>query len=106
MIVDHRTYQLQPHKLRAWLELYERYGLPVQKRHLGRLIGFFVSEIGPLNQVVHLWSYESLADRATRRAEMAKDPDWADFLKRNAELAALQSQESKILTPTSFSPLK
>jgi len=106
MIVDHRTYQLHPHKLRAWLELYERYGLPVQKRHLGRLIGFFVSEIGPLNQVVHLWSYESLADRATRRAEMAKDPDWADFLKRNAELAALQSQESKILTPTSFSPLK
>ncbi len=106
MIIDHRTYTLNPHKLRPWLELYERYGLPVQLKHLGGLVGFFVSEIGPLNQVVHIWSYDSLDERQRRRAEMAKDPEWADFLKRNGELAALQSQESKIMVPTAFSPIK
>lgn len=106
MIVDHRTYTLHPLKLQPWLDLYETYALPVQKRYLGELIGFFVTEIGTLNQVVHLWSFASLDDRQRRRAEMAKDPAWQDFLKRNAELAALAHQENKILVPTSFSPVK
>ncbi len=106
MIVDHRTYTFHPTTMPAWLELYESLGLPVQQRHLGQLIGFFITEIGTLNQAVHLWAFESLEDRQRRRAEMAKDPDWHEFLKRNAELAALQHQENKILVPTSFSPLK
>ena len=37
---------------------------------------------------------------------MAKDPDWQEFMRRNEELGALQSQESKIMVPTAFSPLK
>lgn len=106
MIIDHRTYSLYPMKLQPWLALYEKEALPVQKKHLGPLIGFFVSEIGPLNQVVHLWSFESLEDRQQRRARMAQDPDWKAFLVKNAELAALQSQENKILLPTAFSPIK
>lgn len=106
MIVDHRTYTMHPLKLQPWLDLYETWGLPVQKRHLGELIGFFVTEIGTLNQVVHLWSFASLEDRQRRRAAMAQDPDWHDFLKRNAELAALAHQENKILVPAAFSPIK
>ncbi len=106
MLIDHRTYTLHPHKLRAWLELYERYGLPVQKKHLGPLVGYFVSDIGPLNQVIHLWSYDSIEDRARRRAALAADPGWVDFLKRVGELAPFQAQENKILVPTSFSPLQ
>jgi hypothetical protein len=106
VIVDHRTYTFHPMKMQPWLELYENHGLPVQQRHLGRLIGFFVTEIGTLNQVVHIWAFESLEDRQRRRTEMAKDSDWHEFLKRNAELAALQHQENKILVPTGFSPLK
>lgn len=106
MIVDHRTYTMHPTKLPSWLKLYEEYGLPVQQRHLGKLIGFFVSEIGPLNQVVHIWQYEDLADRQRRRAAMAEDRDWQEFMRRNEELGALQSQENKIMVPTAFSPLK
>ena len=106
MIVDHRTYTMKPLMLQPWLQLYESYGLPVQERHLGGLIGFFVTEIGTLNQVVHLWRFESLEDRQQRRAAMAKDPDWAEFLRRNAELAALDHQENKILLPAPFSPIK
>lgn len=50
MIVEMRTYALHIGKLNAFLEIYERLGLPIQKRVLGNLIGFFQSEIGPLNQ--------------------------------------------------------
>ena len=39
-------------------------GIPI----LGRLIGYFQTEIGDLNHVVHLWAYDSLEDRAARRA--------------------------------------
>jgi hypothetical protein len=87
-------------------EVYEEYGLPVQQRHLGKLIGFFVSEIGPLNQVVHLWQYEDLADRQRRRAAMAEDPAWQEFMRRNEELGALQHLENKILLPAAFSPIR
>jgi hypothetical protein len=89
-----------------WLALYEEYGLPVQLRHLGNLIGFFQNEIGTLNQVVHLWGFDDLNDRQRRRAEMAKDPGWHEFMRRNEELAALMHQESKIVTPVRLSPIK
>jgi hypothetical protein len=89
LVIDHRTYTMHPLKLGKWLELYEAYALPVQLRHLGNLLGFFQTEIGTLNQVVHLWGFDDLADRTRRRAAMAKDPDWAEFLRRNEELGAL-----------------
>lgn len=106
MIIDHRTYTFYPLKLGPWLKLYEEYGLPVQLRHLGKLIGFFQTEIGPLNQVVHLWGFEDLSERQRRRAAMAEDPDWDDFLQKNAELGALRHQEDKIVVPVSFSPIR
>jgi hypothetical protein len=106
MIVDHRTYSFHPGKLNQWLELYETVALPVQKKHLGNLIGFFVTEVGPLNQVVFMWGFESMGDRERRRAEMAKDPDWQAFLGRVGELGALKSQENKIVVPVPFSPIR
>jgi hypothetical protein len=106
MFVDHRTYDLKPLKLATWLTLYEEHGLPVQLRYLGNLIGFFQSEIGTLHQVVHLWGFDDLNDRQRRRAEMARDPAWLEFMRRNEELGALVHQESKILVPVRFSPIK
>lgn len=106
MIVDHRTYTCHPTKLNKWVALYEKYGLPVQKKHLGTLLGFFVTEVGPLNQVVFMWGYADMGDRERRRATMAKDPDWQDFIRRNEELGALKSQENKIVVPVPFSPIK
>ncbi|HUZ75582.1 MAG TPA: NIPSNAP family protein [Stellaceae bacterium] len=104
MILEVRTYTAQPGKAREWLEYYENNGLPVQKRMLGRLVGFFTSELGPLNQIVHMWAYESLADREQRRAALAKEPEWHAYLK-NQPQGVLAAQETRILVPTSFSPL-
>ena len=106
MIVDHRTYTCHPTKLPKWVQLYETYGLPVQKKHLGQLLGFFTTEVGPLNQVVFMWGYEDMGDRERRRAAMAKDPDWQEFLRRSEELGALQHQENKIVIPVPFSPIR
>ena len=105
MILEIRTYIANVGKAPAWLDYYEKNGLPVQKRILGNLIGFFTCEIGELNKIVHLWAFELLADRAARRAAMAKEPEWHAFLK-NSPPGLLISQETQILTPTAFSPLK
>ncbi len=82
MIVDLRTYTLVPGRLAAYLELYEKEGLPIQQKHLGKPLGYFVTEIGTLNQVVHLWGYESQSDRERRRNAMEADPDWIAFRKK------------------------
>jgi len=96
MIVDHRTYTVHPGKLNDYLKIYQELGLPLQQKHLGKLVGWYTSmDIGPLNQVVHLWAYDDLADRAARRAALAKEPGWGEFLKQGMPL--LQSMENKIL---------
>jgi NIPSNAP len=102
MIIDHRTYTVAHGRMQEYLERYEQVGLPIQLRHLGRLLGYYVSEIGPLNQCVHLWAYESLADREQRRARMAADAEWQAFLQANAGI--LIQQKNKLLKPTQFSP--
>jgi len=107
MILEVRTYTAQPGGgLTRWLDFYEKHGLPPSLKHLGGLVGFFVSEIGPLNQIVHMWRYESLADRETRRTALYRDPDWQAFLKNQPQPSPLITQESKILVPTAFSPMK
>ncbi|MGR4070436.1 NIPSNAP family protein [Halomonas sp. LR3S48] len=105
MFVDLRTYTMVPGRLNAYLELYEREGLPIQQRHLGNLLGYFVTETGELNQVVHLWGYESAADRDARRTAMEKDPDWIAYRKKSAEAGNVQHQSNKLLRPTRFSPI-
>ena len=103
MIVEERIYTFHPGKVPSFMAAYEARGRELQCRILGRLIGYFTSEFGEQNQTVHLWAYDTLADRAERRARLAAEPDWRTFL---AEvLPMILRQESRILTPTPFSPI-
>ena len=69
MIVDHRTYTIYPGKTPTFTKIYEEFGYPLQQQYLGDCIGWYVSmDIGDLNQIVHLWRYKDLSDRAERRA--------------------------------------
>lgn len=103
MIFEMRTYRLKTGTVPAYVKLVAEEGIAIQKSHLGRLLGYFTSEIGPLNEIVHIWAYESLDDRAARRAALAADPAWQAFLPRIQAL--IEVMENKILLPTSFSPL-
>jgi hypothetical protein len=48
MIVDHRTYNIKPGQLNAYLKLYETEALPMQLKYLGHCVGWYVSnDIGP-----------------------------------------------------------
>jgi hypothetical protein len=104
VIVDERTYTCHPGKLGAFLKIYETLGKPIQWPILGEPIGFFTSEVGELQQVVHMWRYDSFADREIRRAALAATPEWGTYLAE--ALPLLATMRNRILTPTSFSPLK
>lgn len=102
MIVDVRTYTLVPRKMPVYLALFEKHALPVTKRHGFDLMGYYTSVIGPLNQVVHLWRYESLADMEKKRTARDADPEWADFLQRTEGMVLMQ--DDKAMKPAPFSP--
>ena len=104
MIVEHRTYTLHPGKVPEYLRHYESEGMAIQTRILGRLVGYFTTEIGPLNQIIHMWGYDSFEDRAKRRAQMQADPGWKAYIAKIQPL--IQTQETKILIPTAFSPIR
>ena len=103
MIYEMRTYRMKVGRVPAYLKLVAEEGIEVQKSHLGGLVGYFSSEIGPLNEIVHVWAYADLADRAERRARLAADPRWQQFLPKIQAL--IETMENKILLPTAFSPL-
>ena len=104
MIVEQRIYTLYPGKTAEYLRLYEEEGLAIQRPILGNLIGYFSTEIGPLNQVIHMWGYDSFEERSQRRTELLANPDWQAYTAKVRPL--IQTQENLILKPASFSPLK
>ncbi len=103
MIYEMRTYRMKVGSVPAYLKLVEDEGIAVQKSHLGQLVGYFSSEIGALNEIVHIWAFADLNDRAERRARLAADPRWQTFLPKIQAL--IETMENKILLPARFSPL-
>jgi len=104
MIVEERVYTLHPGKVAEMVRLYGEEGLALQQKYLGRFIGYFTTENGNLNQVVFMWGYDSLDDRAARRERLAQDPAWQAYLKKVVPL--LVTQENRYLRPTAFSPIR
>jgi hypothetical protein len=105
MIVDVRIYTTKPGRTAAFVALYKEHAWPLQQKHLGRCLGWYVTVEGELNTVVHLWGYEDQGDRARRRAAMAADPEWKTYLEKSREADLLVSQQNRITAPTDFSPV-
>lgn len=104
MIIEKRTYQLKPGAMPEFLKLYEAEGLPHQSAILGRLLGYFVSEVGELNRVVQLWGFETYEDRMQRRAALSAKSEWRAFLGKAGGMVI--HQENELLTAATFSPIR
>ena len=102
MIVDLRIYTCLPNKVADFVSLYEAEGWALQRKHLGNCIGWYTTVEGELNTVVHMWGYADQGDREKRRAAMAADPAWAEYLKKVAATGALINMQNRIVKPTAF----
>lgn len=99
-----RTYRVRPARMAEYLALYEAEGLRLQRQVLGGLLGAFTTEIGPLNQIVYLWGYDCADERNRRRAELAAMPDWQAYVAAVRDFFV--EQDSQLLAPTAFSPIR
>lgn len=105
MIVEERIYVLHTWvDVNEYLEIYEREGLSAQLPILGGFLGYFRTEIGTMNQLVHLWGYSSADDRERRRAILAKNEQWLGCLAKIRPM--IMTMENRIMYPVSFSPIR
>jgi hypothetical protein len=88
--------------MQTYLRLFEEHGLPVMLSHGLNLAGYYVSHIGPLNQVVHVWAYDDLADYEAKRRSRDADPRWRHFQAITEGLVMLQ--DNRVMKPARFSP--
>jgi NIPSNAP len=100
MYVEERTYTLQVGKAAEYFKNYAEFGMKVQLKHLPDLVGYYVTEVGALNQVTHLWAYESLDERDRRRAAMQADPEWQAYLVKNRPF--MISQQTRLMKCAPF----
>jgi hypothetical protein len=97
MIYEMRTYDL---KTRSLPEVEKRFGDAYEKRKKhSELAAFWHTEIGPLNQIVHVWPYESLDERARIRAAAVKDGTWPPKISE-----FIVNIQSDIMMPLPISP--
>jgi hypothetical protein len=100
MYVEERMYTLQIGKAAEYFKNYEEFGLKVQLKHLPNMVGYYTTEVGELNKVIHLWAYDDLNDRDRRRAAMQADPEWHVYLAKNRPF--MISQETRIMKCAPF----
>ena len=82
---------------------YEELGLPAQREVLGTLVGFWHTEVGGLNKVVHIWGFRDYEHMAEAKAQVAADPDWTEkYLPRVRSL--IVSQKTYIMLSPDFAP--
>ncbi len=104
VIVEQRDYHVQTDKLAELLRIYAEEGIPIQQEVLGGFVGAFTTEIGSLSTYTSMWRYDSFGQREERRAALQERDDWRAVLEKLRPL--IHTQQNRILTPTSFSPLR
>lgn len=102
MIFDHRIYTIRPGKIGQHVDTYGKYGYGPQTATLGKPVLYATAESGELNTIVHIWAYDSAADREEKRVRLAKDPGWIEYRKESAKNGFLVQQQNRILVPASF----
>ena len=95
MIYEMRTYTLQPGTVPDFEARFAE-ALPHREKY-SKLGAFWHTEFGPLNQVIHVWPYEDLGERASIREAAAKDPNWPP-----RSDGMILDMESEIVVPAPF----
>ncbi|MCH8350994.1 MAG: NIPSNAP family protein [Chloroflexi bacterium] len=95
MIYEVRTYDLKPGTVAQFEENFGK-ALPAREKY-SKLAAFWHTDIGPLNQVIHVWGYESLEEREHVRAEASKADGWPP-----PSDGVILNMNSEIWTPAPF----
>lgn len=98
MIHELRIYTMKPGRMPEYLEYARTIGRPARGNDYGVVHGYWTTEFGTLNQVWHIWSYDSLDERARLRGELAKNEAWTkEYVPRIRPL--IEKQDIRFMHP-------
>ena len=103
-ISEKRTYAVVVGRMAEVIALYEGEGWPalIGVGAASKVIGYFTSDTGLANQLVHLWRFDDDADRRAFWAKVNTDSPTQSFLKQLRPM--LLSQEVQLLKAASWGP--
>ena len=99
-----RTYTLYVGKMAEAVKLYQEIGFPAMQKgeHDKKLVGYFQSDVGTINQIVHLWKFDDDADRRKSWQALFANPDFMNFAGKFRPL--VMTQEVKLLLAAPWGP--
>jgi hypothetical protein len=97
MIYEIRTYALKPGSLPTVIDTFgEHYE---HRKQFSPLAAFWYTEIGPLNEIIHVWPYADVAERDRVRAQASASPHWPPPIREH-----LVSQRSELFVASPATP--
>lgn len=95
MIYEIRTYNLKPGTVPEFEATFGE--ALVEREKITRIGAFWHTELGPLNQVIHVWPYEDLEHRGQARAAAYATKQWPASV-----FHLMLSRENEIVLPAPF----
>jgi len=78
MIYEMRTYTVKTGELATVVENAGSLARDIRGNDYGILEGYWITEIGPLSQVMHLWRYNSYEERTQLRENLLENTRWTE----------------------------
>ena len=104
IIYEKRCYNIMVGHMPEAIRLYQEIGWPALTAggFDAKLVGYFISDTGPLHQIVHLWRFDDDADRRDFWARLFSDPAFMEFAPKFRP--HIQNQEVQLLTSAPWGP--
>ena len=103
-IYELRTYDVIVGKMADAIKVYQEYGYPAFKAggFDSKLKGYFIGDVGAINQIIHLWCFDDDNDRRDFWTRCYADAGFQDFAARIRPL--LRKQNNKLMLAAPFGP--
>ena len=104
MIIEMRTYTIKPGELQNFIKIYDNEIREIHTKILGNQIGFFYTEVGNVNEVIHIYAYESFEDRQSRREILGNTTEFHSYINKVKDI--IVDMKNQLMKPTNFSKIK
>ena len=103
-LYEKRTYCITVGRMQDVVRLYTEEGWPVIEAagFSKHLVGYFISDTGPLHQLIHIWRFDDDNARRDFWKRIYTNQDFVAFATKLRPL--IQSQEVQLLVPAPWSP--
>ncbi|XP_055950459.1 protein NipSnap homolog 3A-like [Argiope bruennichi] len=100
-IFEIRTYTVRPKDYKEYIKFTED-NFHLRIKH-SKLFGFWITELGGLNEIIHIWEYDNHEHRAKVRDALAKDMEWqTNYKNKVSAMWISQTNATMTLLPWSL----